>query len=166
MGGASDAGALDNIRSLQNIANTRGDNALSVLSSVLEGLTLLKTPRDGSMERVQACIAQAAKFQLDPTVRIMQLDMLTLVLDFSSSLHRQSPDATAQKLRLLQMKLDECEGWHNVKSEFLIPIKKQPSNARTVGEDTAAIVRAGGGDSAFDYLVMSFMTKMELRALV
>ncbi|PWI69622.1 75k gamma secalin [Purpureocillium lilacinum] len=166
MGSASDAGALENIRSLQNIANTRGDNALSVLSSVLEGLTLLKTSKDGGIERVQACIAQAAKFQFDPTVKIMQLDMLTLLLDFASSLHRQSPDTTAQKLRLLQKRLDECEDWHNVKSEFLVPIKKQPTNARTVSEDTAAIVRAGDGDSAFDYLVMSFMTKMELRSLI
>lgn len=166
MGSASDAGALENIRSLQNIANTRGDNALSVLSSVLEGLTLLKTSKDSGIERVQACIAQAAKFQFDPTVKIMQLDMLTLLLDFASSLHRQSPDTTAQKLRLLQKRLDECEDWHNVKSEFLVPIKKQPTNARTVSEDTAAIVRAGDGDSAFDYLVMSFMTKMELRSLM
>ena len=166
MGTASDAGALDNIRAVQNIANTRGDNALSVLASVLEGLTLLKTSKDGSIERVQACIAQAAKFQFDPSVQIMQLDILTLLLDFASSLHHQSSDSTAQKLRLLQTRLDECDAWNNVKAEFLIPIKKQPSNARTVSDDTAAIVRAGEPDSAFDYMVMSFMTKMELRSLV
>lgn len=166
MGNASDAGALDNIRSVQHIANTRGDNALSVLASILEGLTLLKAAKDGSIERVQACLAQAAKFQFDPTVKIMQLDVLALLLDFASSLHHQSPDSTSQKLRLLQMKLDECEEWHNVRAEFLVPIKKQPSNARTVSEDTATIVRAGEADSAFDYLVMSFMTKIELRALV
>lgn len=166
MGNALDAGALDNIRAVQNIANTRGDNALSVLASVLEGLTLLKSSKDGSIERVQACIAQAAKFQFDPTVQIMQLDILTLLLDFASSLHHQSPDNTSQKLRLLQTRLDECDAWNNVKAEFLIPIKKQPSNARTVSDDTAAIVRAGEADSAFDYMVMSFMTKMELRSLV
>lgn len=166
MGNASDAGALENIRSVQHIANTRGDNALSVLASILEGLSLLKTSKDGSIERVQACIAQAAKFQFDPTVKMMQLDVLALLLDFASSLHHQSPDNTSQKLRLLQIRLDECDEWKNVRAEFLVPIKKQPSNARTVSDDTAMIVRAGPADSAFDYLVMSFMTKIELRALV
>lgn len=163
---ASEAAALDNIRSIQSIANSRGDNALSILASVLEGLTLLKTSKDGSVERVQSCIAQAAKYQLDPAVRIAQLDILTMLLDFASSLNHQSPDSTAQKLRLLQKKLDECEEWHNVKADFLVPVKKQPSSAKTVSADTAAIIRAGDGDSTFDFLVMSFMTKMELRSLV
>lgn len=166
MGNASDAAALENIRSIQHIANTRGDNALSVLASIIEGLSLLKTSKDGSIEKVQACIAQTAKFQFDPTVKILQLDVLVLVLDFAASLHHQSPDSTSQKLRLLQMRMDECHDWHDVGAEFLVPIKKQPSNAKTVSDDTAAIVRAGEAESAFDHLVMSFMTKVELQALV
>lgn len=140
---------------------------MTVFASILEGLALLKTSKDSNIERVQSCIAQAAKFQFDPTVKIMQLEMLTLLLDFASSLYHQSPDATAQKLRLLQQRLDECEEWNNVKADFQIPVKKQPSNARTVSEETSTIIRPGGeGEGEFDFVVMSFMTKVELRSLV
>jgi hypothetical protein len=150
-----------------NVANTRGDKAMTVLASILEGLALLKTSKDGNIERVQFCIAQAAKFQLDPTVKIMQLEVLALVLDFASSLHYQNPDASTQKLRALQKRLDECEEWNNVKADFLIPVQRQPSNSRTVSEETSSVIRpAREGDGDFDFIVMTFMTKMELRSLV
>ncbi|PNP37597.1 hypothetical protein TGAMA5MH_10538 [Trichoderma gamsii] len=164
--GITDAGALDNIRSIQNVANTRGDTALSVLASLIEGFTLLKTAKDGNMEKIQACIAQVAKYQFDPSVQITQLTMLTLLLEVAASLHHQNPDHTAQKLRQLQTCLDDCEDWHNVKSDFLVPIKKELSAAKTVSGDTQAILRLGEGEGEMDYLVMTFMTKMELRSLV
>ncbi|KAM5358238.1 hypothetical protein ACJZ2D_015456 [Fusarium nematophilum] len=165
VGQTADSSALENIRSIQVIANSRGDNALSAFASILEGLTLLKASKDGNIEKVQTCLAQAAKFQFDPSVHIMQLDMLTLLLDLASSINHQSPDVTAQKLRMVQKRLDECGDWHNVKSDFLIPIKKHPSTARTISGDTAAIIRIGD-DSPVDFLVLSFMTKMELTSLV
>lgn len=166
IGSVSDTGALDNIRAIQNVANTRGDTALSVLASLIEGFTLLKTTKDGNMEKIQACIAQVAKYQFDPSVQITQLTMLTLLLEVAASLHHQNPDHTAQKLRQLQVCLDDCEEWHNVKSDFLVPIKKESSAARTVSDDTQAILRLGEGEGEMDYLVMTFMTKMELRSLV
>lgn len=166
MGNASDGSALENIRAVQNVANLRGDKAMTVFASILEGLALLKTSKDSNIERVNACIAQAAKFQLDASVKIMQLDILMLMLDFAASLHRQSPDATAHKLRLLQQRLDECESWPNVKADFDIPIKKQASNARTVSDETSSIIRLGESNGEFDYVVMTFMTKMELKSLV
>ncbi|KAL7903473.1 cohesin loading factor domain-containing protein [Trichoderma sp. TUCIM 5745] len=164
--GITDAGALDNIRSIQNVANTRGDTALSVLASLIEGFTLLKTAKDGNLEKIQACIAQVAKYQFDPSVQMTQLTMLTLLLEVAASLHHQNPDHTAQKLRQLQTCLDDCEDWHNVKSDFLVPIKKELSAAKTVSGDTRAILRLGEGEGEMDYLVMTFMTKMELRSLV
>ena len=165
-GQTTDANCLENIRCIQNIASSRGDNALSVFASILEGLTLLKTSKDGNIERVQTCIAHAAKFQFDPSVHISQLDMLTLLLDLASSINHQSPEITNQKLRLLQKKLDECGDWHNVKADFLLPIKKQPSTAQTLSDDTTAIIRAGDSQGTSDFLVLSFMTKMELMSLV
>ena len=131
MGNGSDASALENIRAIQNVATTRGDNALTILASLWEGLALLKTAKEGSMEKVQGCIAQAAKHQFDPSVRILQLDILMLLLDFAASLHYSNPDATAQKLRDLQRRLDDCEDWNNVKSDFLVPIKKQVPRSLT-----------------------------------
>lgn len=166
MGIASDAGALENIRAVQIIANSRGDKPLSAFAYLQEGLLLLKTSKDGNMERVQACLAQAAKFQFAPQSRPVQLDVLALLLDFASSLQHQNPEITWQKLRVLQKLLDECEEWHNATAEFLVPVNKVPSNAKTVSDETTAIVRSGEGSSPFDFLVLSFMTKVELKSLV
>lgn len=167
VGQTADASALENIRSIQVIANTRGDNAISAFASILEGLALLKASKDGgNIEKVQTCIAHAAKFQFDPSVQIIQLDMLTLLLDLASSINQQSPDVTSQKLRSLQKRLDECGAWHNVKADFLVPVKKQPSTAQTISGDTAAIIRGGDSNTPTDFLVVSFMTKMELTSLV
>lgn len=166
MGHSSDLSALENLRAIQNIANVRGDVAIGVLASLLEGLALLKTEKDGNLEKVHGCLAQAAKYQLDPSVQIMELDVLTMVLDFASSLQHHSPDVTTQKLRRLQKALDDAEDWNNVRSDFEVPIKKQSTGARTVSEDTSGIIRAGNADGPSDFLVMSFMTKMELRSLV
>lgn len=166
MGNNSDASALENIRAVQNVASTRGDNALSIFASVLEGLALLKTAKDGSIEKVQGCIAQAAKYQLDPTIRITQLDILVLLLDFAASLHHQNPDATSAKLRELQRKIDDCEDWGNVKADFMVPIKKQAASSNIVGEDTKSIVDPGDGTRESDFLVITFMTKIELRSLM
>lgn len=165
LGQTADASALENIRSVQVTASSRGDNALSVFASILEGLTLLKASKDGNLEKVQACIAQVAKFQFDESVHIMQLDVLTLLLDLVSSINHSSLELTLQKLKMLQDRMDSCGDWHNVKSDFLVPVKKQPSTGHTISSDTAGIIRSGG-DAPVDYLVMSFMTKMELASLM
>lgn len=163
----SEASAFDNLRSIQNVASTRGDNSIGVFASLLEGLTLLKTSKEGNIEKVHACIANAAKYQLDETVEsIPQITILTLLIEVASTLNTQPPDLTLQSLRTLQKRLDECDEWNNVKSDFLLPIKKQPSAARTISNDTSAILRAGNAASEFDFVVMSFMTKMELRSLM
>ena len=47
-----------------------------------------------------------------------------------------------------------------------MPIKKQPSTSQTISEDTSAIVQAGESNGPSDFLVLSFMTKMELMSLV
>ncbi|KFA76317.1 hypothetical protein S40288_02982 [Stachybotrys chartarum IBT 40288] len=164
---ASEAGAFDNIRAIQNVAKVRGDNALGVFAALLEGLALLKTPKQGTPEKVQACIALAAKYQLDATVTaIPQLNILTSLVEVASMLNVQNPELTAGCLRTLQRRLDECDEWHNVKSNFLLPVKKQPAAAKTVSAETAAIILPGNANSEYDFVAVSFMTKMELRSLV
>jgi hypothetical protein len=166
IGSGSDATALENIRTIQNVATSRGDNAISVFAALLEALAVLKMPKDSHQEKLQACLAHVGKFQLDPSVQIVQLSILTSLIEVASMLNVQHPDITAQALRSLQKKLDECDGWHNVKADFLLPVKKQPSATKTISNDTTTIIRAGHADIDTDYLVVSFMTRMELRSLV
>ena len=163
-GTGADASAVENLRSIHATATKRGDNALGVYASLVEALAFLRSAKQDNIEKIRNCIAQAAKFQLDPSVKIIQLEILMMVLDIASTLHRDLPEITSQKLRRLQSTLDEDESWHNVKSEFLIPIQRQTSGGKLVTNDTSAILRPGTGDC--DYLVMSFMTKMEMTTLV
>lgn len=165
-GTSSDASALDNLRALQTAAASRGDNALSVFASLLEGLTFLKAAKEGANEKVQACLAQVAKYQLDESVNIPQIEILTLLLDVASNLHTAQPEVTAEKLRKLQKRFDECVQWGEVNSEFLISIRKSSTSAKTVSVDTSMVLRYDENSTGSDYLVVTFMTKAELSSLV
>lgn len=163
----ADRGALENLRAIQKIAEVRGDHAMTILSSLLEGLILLKSDKDEKQpEKVQSCLAQVAKFQLDDSVQIIQLQVLYRILDFASSLNIDTPDGTAQKLRQLQKSVDDCDSWGSVSADFRVPVKKQSSSSKTISADTAGIIVAGEEQSPNDFVTMTFMTKMELRALV
>ncbi|KAG7122905.1 hypothetical protein HYQ44_020194 [Verticillium longisporum] len=97
-GNAPDATHFDNLQMLGNFAYERGDNAIGVLASLLEGLAHLRVMKSDSVERVQTCLAQAAMYQLDPAVKVPQLDILTLLLDLACSMHQKNPDTLVQKL--------------------------------------------------------------------
>jgi hypothetical protein len=166
IGNASDASAFENIRSIQTVATSRGDNALSVYAALLEALALLKTPKEGHAEKVQACLAHVGKFQLDESVQIVQLSTLTSLVEVASMLNVQHPDVIAQSLRTLQRKLDDANSWSGLKADIQLPVKRQPSASKTITWDTMSIIRPGGAETDVDFLVVSFMTKVELRSLM
>lgn len=114
---------------------------------------------------VQECMAQAAKYQFDPTVNIHQLELMTLLVGLLSSLHREKHEDTADRLRALQKKIDEWRG-SNPGAEFMLPIKRHTSSSQILGVDTSAILRPGDQGTNTDFLVMSFMTEMEFTSLV
>ncbi|KAI1805466.1 cohesin loading factor-domain-containing protein [Daldinia bambusicola] len=154
--------ALDNLKAIANLANQRNEHAISVAASLLEGLSLLRTMKDDAIVRVQACIAQALKYQLEDSVRIPQLDALAYMLDLACSLHQRSVQVITQKLKNLQDHMDTYmsdNSWHPIDSQLLLPIRN--SNILTISHDTAAILRPGPDGDRYDYLVMSFWSKLE-----
>lgn len=157
--------ALENLRSISTLAHSRGDYALEAFASLLEGLALLKTSREDTLDRVQECIARASKYQLDPLLRIPQVDILILLLDLACSMQQKNPDVMAQKLKALQMRMDEATDWQTSATSLFLPIKKQ-SGMQPVSEDTAAIIQPGKPEDANDYLVLSYVAKAELYILV
>ncbi|WQF79779.1 Putative chromatid cohesion factor MAU2 [Colletotrichum destructivum] len=167
-GSPPDAAVLDNLRAIATLAGQRGDHAMVVFASLLEGLSVLRTVRPDTIERVQTCLAQATKYQLDPSVQIPQLDVLTLLLDLACSMHQKTPDILIHKLRSLQAKLDANLGsqtWTDLNPEILIPIKKHNVTSATLSDDTSAILRAGASDSQHDYIVMTFLNRLEIVVL-
>ncbi|OTA61078.1 hypothetical protein K449DRAFT_331520 [Hypoxylon sp. EC38] len=158
----SETHALENLKAIANLASQRNDRAIFVLASLLEGLSLLKTMKDDSIIRIQACIAQALKYQFEDSVRIPQLDILALMLDLACSLQQKSVQVIMQKLRSLQDQIDACmsdKSWHPIETELLLPIQK--SNTQVISHDTSAVLRPGADNDPHDYLAMSFWSKLE-----
>lgn len=146
------------------MALRKGDIIIFVIASLLEGLSLLKNMKDDAVVKIQNCLAQSQKYQLDPATHVPQVDILTLMLDFACSLHQKSPQMITQKMKLLQTRMDETlqdPRWSLNATEVLLPIKKQSSNNQVISEDTQAIIRLGAEYDPCDYLVMSFWTKIE-----
>ncbi|ORY71618.1 cohesin loading factor [Pseudomassariella vexata] len=160
----SDLHAIDNLKAIINLALQRGDTVIFVVASLLEGLSLLKNMRDDAFVRIQHCIAQSQKYQLDPSIHIPQIDILALMLDFACSLHQKSPQMIVQKMKALQIRMDVSinqDSWSLSDTEIALPIRKQSSNVQVISEDTRAVLRPGNEGDGCDYLTMSFWSKIE-----
>lgn len=160
----SDNHALENLKAITSLALQRGDTIIFVVASLLEGLSLLKSMRDDAVVKIQNCLAQSQKYQLDPSTHVPQVDILALMLDFACSLHQKSPQMIMQKMKLLQSRMDttlQDNAWSLNQTEVLLPVKKQTSNNQIISEDTRAVIRLGDDGDGCDYIVMSFWTKIE-----
>jgi hypothetical protein len=170
-GAPADPHALDNLRKLVAFGNQRGDKAICVMASLLEALAHLRTMKNvnDAVLRVQTCIAQASKYQLEDTVRLPQLDILLLLLDLACSLHqRQRPDATFNKFVALQNRMEELKTsheWDPLTTEVLLPIKKQlgPTKNSAISAETRGIVREG--QAAEDYIVIQALSRQQALSL-
>lgn len=159
-GNPADTHAMENLRSITSLATHRGDHAIAVLTSLLEGIVHLKARKEDSIVRVQTCIAQAARFQLDPSVHIPQIEVLTLLLDMACSLQQKAPQLAMQKLKALQFRMDELvqtSDWDQMRDQLLLPLKRQHNSSTTVTGDTNTIIRPG---AEYNFIVMSFVTKV------
>lgn len=120
--------------------------------------------KDDAVIRIQNCIAQASKYQLEDSVHILQLDILALMLDLACSLYQKSPQIVTQKVKTLQSRLDTCinsDEWSSTGTELFLPIHKQSGNLKVISGDTASVLRPGKEHEPCDYLVMSFWSKIE-----
>lgn len=165
-GTAADNQAIENLRKIAGMANQRGDKAIFVMAMLLEGLAHLSTMKDDWATRVQMCIAQASKLQLDDSIRTPQTDVLLLLLDLACSLHQKTHQISAQKLSVLLRRLEELkdsQDWSSHPGEILLPINKMHNAPQTISNDTRAVLRPGEG--GVDYLVLSALGKQEAFAL-
>jgi hypothetical protein len=157
---------VENLRKIAGIAHHRGDKAIFVVAMLLEGLAHLNTMKDDWATRVQMCIAQASKLQLDESIRTPQNDVLLLLLDLACSLHQKTHQISAQKMATLQKKLEELKqssDWCPHSGEMLLPVNRMQNTHHVVSHDTRAILRPG--DDRVDYLVISTLGKQEAFAL-
>lgn len=160
----TEAHALENLRAITTLASQRGDRPIFAVASLLEALSHLRVMKDDAIVRIQGCIAQASAYQLEDSMSIMQLDILQLVLDLACSLQQKSPQMVLQKMRALQKKMDASiknTNWGYSDRQLLLPIHKQVTNQQIISPDTSNIIRPGEHGDSYDYLTMSFWTKLE-----
>jgi hypothetical protein len=157
--------AISNLRMIGEIASERQDHAIAVVAALLEGLTHLLTTKDDAVMKLQACLAQAAKYQLDDSVRIPQLETLASLLDLVCGLQQKTLTASNQKLAAFQSLMESHNGdtWDAAATELLLPINKHNITSSIVTADTRAIIRAGAREH--DFLVMTVMSKPQAFAL-
>lgn len=164
-GTGSDRAALENLQKLASIASTRGDRAICVAVSLLEGLAHLRTcaTKPDATLRVQTCIANASKYQLEDMARWPQLDVLLLLLDLACSLYHKKSEECAVKLVALTRRMEEIKDnheWNPLDHDVLLPIRKQKQLAavqnQVVTRDTADVLREG--DAEVDYLVLPMLS--------
>ncbi|KAJ3578522.1 hypothetical protein NPX13_g2048 [Xylaria arbuscula] len=160
----TEAHAVENLRAIMNLAGQRGDRPIYTVASLLEALSHLRSMKDDAIARIQACIAQASKYQLENSVSIMQLDVLKLALDLACSLHQKSPHSISQKLKALQDKMDTSiknTSWGFQDRQLLLPVQKQGFSQQIISQDTSNVIRPGEDGDNYDYLTMSFWSKLE-----
>ncbi|KAI1117188.1 cohesin loading factor-domain-containing protein [Nemania sp. NC0429] len=163
-GNPTEAHALENLKAITILASQRGDRPIFAVASLLEALSHLRAMKDDAIVRIQACIAQASKYQLEDSMSIMQLDVLQLILDLACSLQQKSPQMILQKMKALQNKMDDSiknTNWGFQDRQLLLPIHKQGTNQHIISTDTSNIIRPGADGDSYDYLAMSFWTKLE-----
>ena len=166
-GAAADNQALDNLRTIARTALQRDEKMIFVMATLLEGLAHLGTMKEDWHMRVQNCIAQAAKLQMDASAHLPQIDILLLFLDLACSLRQRSHQVVNNKLAVLEKRvgeLDHSADWPAFSSEVLLPIRRHPNSPPTISNDTRAVIRPG--DSEMDYLVLSALGKQEASALM
>ncbi|KAI1259388.1 cohesin loading factor-domain-containing protein [Xylariaceae sp. FL1019] len=159
-----EAHALENLRAISTVASNRGDRAIYVFASLLEALSHLRAMKDDAYVRIQGCLAQASKYQFESSTRIPQLDVLTLILDLACSLQQKEPAMIAQKTKALQKRMDESvrdKSWPDLDRKFYLPMAKQRTGQQTISQDTSSILQPGQDADAFDYIVLSFWSKLE-----
>lgn len=166
MGAMTEAAAGDNLRAIAVLAHDRGDLAVEAYAYLLEAIALLKSTKPDAADKVQAAIARARKYQLEPEVRIAQMDILILVVDLVATMERRNPGPLGLKLRDLQSRMDEAvNDWQMQQTTIRLPIKKS-SSVPPISDDTAAIIQLGREDETQDYLILSYVGRAEMATLV
>lgn len=164
-GNSADQAALHNLTEAANLAAQVGDFGITVLCCILQGLALIKIMKPNSIELAQQYIAQAAKYQHEPTAQNRTLSILVLLLDLMCSMHEKDVNAAALKAKKLQLALDATES-EDLLGMIYVAINKNSADSSIISADTAAIIRPASADEDFDFLVVSSLNKLELYSLV
>jgi hypothetical protein len=149
------------------LATQHGDVGIAVLCHVHEALAHLKAMKPDGLVKVQACLAQAAAYQLHPIAHSPAVAVLLDLVGLFCSVQQKNPAAAAQNMQRLTLFFNNGSNDGALSGETLVPIKRHAGMSPTVSAHTATIIRSGQGASdEFDYLVVTVPDRIELRGLM
>ena len=101
--------AINHLRFIVNLSNSRSDNAVSATASIMEALTYLhRSNSTESIEQAQRALAAARSAQLDPEAQtVPQLAAMAYFVDLCCSLQQNDPTQAISKMTAMQISLDQ-----------------------------------------------------------
>lgn len=157
---------IHELRHISSVANSRGDRAIFLLSSLMEVLAHLSFPVPESAEQVQTALAAAWTYQLEVDNRVPQLVVLTHILDLTCSLIYGRPSQTEAKQKAMEEAFKESE-WSTAADSsdvFAVPINAAQNEAQLVSSDTRGIL--GISKDGRQALMVSFLNNNDVYALM
>ncbi|KAJ5719632.1 hypothetical protein N7493_007210 [Penicillium malachiteum] len=139
--------ALQHLSKIASMASRNGDKAVSAMAAVIEALAHLQqgTSSD-SIEQAQRAVATARSHQLNDELRhIPQLSTLIQMMDICCSLLEYDVNQSSQKLKVMQVLVDETlnDGNWSPDGSFSIPLNGKSAGPSSI--DTGDILQVQNG---------------------
>ncbi|KAE9978952.1 hypothetical protein EG328_001160 [Venturia inaequalis] len=156
------ASAIDNLHKVNELAESRGDCAILVVSHTFEAMIHLQSLTSDNVEQAQRSVAAARTHQLQSSVKdLTQIWALLDCIDLACSLLEYQHDQQSHKVEVMQKLMDDAigsEAWR-MDGQFAVPLESSPSS---LTESTCGIFERTKGK---DHLMFSWLRSRDLWAL-
>lgn len=156
------AAAIDNLHKTNDLAESRGDCAILVVSHTLEAMVHLRSLTSDNVEQAQRAVAAARTHQLQASVTgLTQIWALLDCIDLACSLSEYHHEQQSRKVEVMQKLMDdaiESDAWR-MDGQFAVPLESSPGS---LTDSTCGIFERSNGK---DYLMFSWLRSRDLWAL-
>ncbi len=133
----------------------------------MEAIACLHSTNAESQEHLQRALAGAWTYQSDPETEIPQFIALRHIVDVAASLVNTSPNQTLQKLKAMQVMMDDMYKdsplWNQSTFSIPIPISRGEGRIQIASQDSRGVL--GVNENGQDVLMISFLPKRDFFAL-
>jgi len=154
--------ALVDLKAIADLSRKRQEKAIAVLAAVLQAMVHLRTRDPEAVNSAQTALATARAQQLDESVNsVPQLEALILLVDLACSLSPWDPVAAKEKMRDMQVYLDETSSLTSWMKDgaLAVPILRAGNAGLTEAESGGVFSRDEAGD---DYMLFAWLSRTDV----
>ena len=137
--------AINHLRFITNLSNSRNDNAIAATASIMEALAHLhRSNSTESIEQAQRALAATRSAQLDPAAQsVPQLAAMAYFVDLCCSLQQNDPSQAIAKMTAMQTSLDQSisNGQWTDDGLCYIPISRESGSSLQGNGSLSGIVK-------------------------